>query len=202
MSEANETLITRDHSRTDSDIKTFDIAPLPKSLGVLWRYWGELDRSHPGVLPKKTDMHMAGLHGALPHIVISERTGDFELQIRLSGTAVENRFGLPITGKNLLDLTPPAQRDLINSVYSNISTHRCGFYIREILGFNKGKSTAVQALILPLADAGGKPHFFIGSYHFGESHFDDKHAPPPIVEHWHIERFGYIDLGYGLPAPS
>lgn len=174
-----------------------EIAP---PLDRLWTYWASLNAKNKGKLPPKSAIRISGLGGVLPNIVISERMDDDTVLIRLAGTAMEEMIGDPLTGVNLLDLTPPSQRDRIARVYANLFSFPCGFHILESLRADGGKKYMLSAIALPLASDEGDARFTIAQYAIKRHGFDDNVLKSDaVIEHRQIDSFGYIDVGSGVP---
>ncbi|WP_262692874.1 PAS domain-containing protein [Kordiimonas aestuarii] len=174
--------------------------PVKRPLDILWLYWRKLLKTGSGSIPLKSEISISGLGSTLPNIVLSERLDDDNVIIRLAGTAVENITGQPLAGLNLLDLTPPTQRDRIRRVYANLFTVPCGFHISESIRVKDGKKYTLGALVLPLAAADGAARFTIGQYALSRNGFeDDEFKAISVIEHRQIDRFGYVDVGAGLP---
>ena len=169
---------------------------------ILWDHWHALQTTAGGAVPAKAALSMRALKEALPDLIICEVEQDGVVRIRLSGTRVDDMMGVPLTGRPVLDLTPPAQRTSIDFVYRSIRQQPCGFYIFEDLARRGGKMMALKALLLPLTDRGGEVRFYVSAYQFGEGHYDPMIEDPPIIEHHTIVEAGFIDIGFGLPDES
>ncbi|WP_155860059.1 PAS domain-containing protein [Kordiimonas gwangyangensis] len=175
-------------------------AAIVPPLDRLWSYWLRLKTQGNAPIPAKSEIRISGLGAILPHIVISERLGEDEVMIRLAGTAMEETIGRPLTGMNLLNLTPPSQRKEIANVYTNLLKQPCGFFISESLRADGGKKYMLAALVLPLAAKDGEARFTIGQYAVRNHGFEaDKIKSGAVIEHRQIDSFGFIDVGFGWP---
>ncbi len=176
-------------------------AAIVQPLDRLWSYWLHLRSLGNQPIPQKSSIRIGGLGSILPTIVISERVGDDEIRVRLAGTAMEEMTGRPLTGVNLLDLTPPAQRESIARVYNNLFAQPCGFYITESLRADGSKKYMLAALVLPLASREGDARFTIGQYAMRSHGFESETIKSgAVIEHRQIDSFGYVDIGCGVPA--
>jgi hypothetical protein len=175
-------------------------AALAPALSRLWQYWHSLTEQTGNKVPGKADIRISGLGATLPNIVISERVGPDEMLIRLAGSAMEEMTGKPLSGLNLLDLTPPSQREGIAKVYNNLFLVPCGFHISESLRADGGKKLVLAALVLPLLSAEGDARFTIGQYSITRNGFDEGRINAgAVIEHRQIDTLGYVDVGFGLP---
>ena len=178
-------------------------AAIMPPLDRLWSYWLRLKTQGNAPIPLKSDIRISGLGAILPNIVISERLGEDEVMIRLAGTAMEETIGRALTGVNLLDLTPPSQRQDIANVYGYLLAQPCGFFISESLRADGGKKYMLAALVLPLASKTGEARFTIGQYAVRNHGFEaDKIKSGAVIEHRQIDSFGFIDIGFGWPPPN
>jgi hypothetical protein len=173
---------------------------LAEPLCRLWQYWRSLSQQTRKMVPAKSDIRIGGLGATLPNIVISERIGPDEMLVRLAGSAMEEMTGKPLAGLNLLDLTPPSQREGVAKVYNNLFSLPCGFHISESLRADGGKKLVLAALVLPLLSEDGDARFTVGQYSITRNGFEDIGINAgAVIEHRQIDVLGYIDVGFGLP---
>lgn len=186
--------------RVDLGMNEIDESTLADKLKLwpmLWRDLLEQGKS----IPAKSDLSMPKLAAILPNVIIFERLDDGNYTLRLVGTDVEAWMDRKITGSDPLSLVPEMQRSRVKAVYDNVINHPCGFYISEVLMLSRGKKARVTTLKLPLTDNQGVIRYFLAVYQFSDSTFVDTDTNLAVAEHHRVDHIGYIDIGFGVPAP-
>ncbi|MFC3050516.1 PAS domain-containing protein [Kordiimonas pumila] len=169
-------------------------------LQIVWQQWQHLHTEAAQAIPKKKSLSMKGLKGALPDIVLAERTGPDQIMVRISGTRIDELMGHVISGQNLLNIIKDGQKERINAVYHNISDHACGFHISENFKTSTGGYIEMDILVLPLADPEGDCCYYLIGYHFSDHQYFNPFSKAGFnFKDRTVNHIGYIDLGNGVP---
>lgn len=185
-------------ARADLPFQSLHQADLPKEL-IHWAdIWQKLPR-HNSPIPQKSELSIPRLGRLAASIAIFERHDKDKYTIRLAGTEVEAWLNHSLTGIDPLLLVPQRQRPQVAAVYNTVTGQPCGFFIVEALMVGRDKQAQVSTLKLPLLGDNGAVRFFLSSYHFSEAEFVSSIQDEAPAEHREIHRFGYIDIGFGLP---
>jgi hypothetical protein len=170
---------------------------LPDPCRLLLDYWYEQRGSEP--LPRRGQIDPARLQPILPFITISELVSRQIVRVRLAGTGMRDLLGFELTGRNYLDLTPPAQRRTRSWRIWSAACQPCGSRYSGTLLYSTQASETYHGISLPvLSDQPDQPMQAIsvllvaaGRRWYGQS------SDPAIGL---SEDFGFIDVGYGVPG--
>jgi PAS domain len=102
-------------------------------------------------LPARTRFSPGAVRELLPGIMIMEIAPNRRIAVRLAGTAINAAFGVDITGKDLLALSPSESRDgrlARNSLVAAGAASLCLRYAKSRLG----ETVASQEIQLPFRD--------------------------------------------------
>ncbi len=186
--------------RVDLKMGEIDESTLADKLKLWPMLWRDLLAEGKSI-PAKSDLSMPKLASILPNLIIFERLDSGDYTLRLVGTDVETWLDRKMTGVDPLSLVPEIQRPRVKAVYDNVIDQPCGFYITEVLMLSRGKKARVTTLKLPLTDDLGTIRYFLAVYQFSDSEYVDTDTHIAAAEHHRVDHIGYIDIGFGVPAP-
>jgi len=142
--------------------------PLHEKNGQFLQYW--LSIRHGGQLPLRDDFDPVRIPHLLNCIWLLDYRGPEEILVRLCGTSIDRRFGIEITGRNLLHLIPRDLRASYRTMFGDMSRLPCGYLASgDILLHGTRRTT--EAVYLPLAGPDGRVSVIAGSTHL----FDSSH---------------------------
>lgn len=171
----------------------------PEACRLLFEHWSDIRGD--ALVPPRADLDPARLRSILPCLRILEIVSPGMIRCKLSGTALRDLFGFDPTGRNLLELTPPAQRRERAWRYWTGATQPCGSVFGGRLRFLSGAMAPYLGLALPLRPAQeGGPMLVVS-------------AIAPVADRgWINERseqelylaadFTFVDIGAGVPEGS
>ncbi|GEM_PF-977535 len=127
----------------------FEEEPVGKEAEGVVRYWLSLWRGD--ALPRRADFSPRQIVDQLPNIAIFEIVPDQSIRCRLAGSHIVEGAGLDITGKDILALTPLAERPIRLSRFSTIARGAIGRGLRP--GFrDSGEAQFAEEIMLPFGD--------------------------------------------------
>lgn len=170
------------------------------ALDDLLAHWRTLPVAEGAKVPAKSSLSPEALKPHLPNIGIFERISRYDLQIRLFGTELDERFGQALTGKNLFDIQQKSQWEFYADLYEAVMETPVGCRMaREAVDTNDYVIRG-ESLILPMADEAGETRYTVGILMIdSESVLND----PIDVSRLHLSKVvsaEYVDIGHGLPA--
>jgi hypothetical protein len=126
----------------------FPISPQSRLTAGLLEYWQGLRGER--LMPRRSELDPGALKPILPYIWIQEVRGPNELMFRLAGTATREMFGVELTTRNQLDLTPSADRRTRSWRHWNAANRPCGSFYHLPLTYS-GVTKSHEGLWLPIA---------------------------------------------------
>lgn len=146
-------------STSDGPIQFDQIdANLDPDNRALVQYWQSLGG---GSVPAKSAFDPAAVKHILPHVVIYERRTRENFVFRLVGTAVVERLGLELTGRDLAELFFHAERSEALRDLNTVLDRSLGQYLRVSDRFVSGREAIVEIVRLPLTDHDGENRFIV-----------------------------------------
>ncbi|MAZ01551.1 MAG: hypothetical protein CMN56_00255 [Sneathiella sp.] len=113
-------------------------------------YWRSLDRE--GLVPKRSRFDPTKIYSMLPAIAMYEVVSRDEIIYRLAGTAIVDRFGMEVTGRNFLDFWQGEARErAADSMYECVS-RPCGMFTKLSGVTHSGEVEDSYAVGFPLLD--------------------------------------------------
>ncbi len=113
-------------------------------------YWRSLDRDR--VVPRRDSFDPVRISPLLPGIAIYEVKSRDEIIYRLAGTALVDKFGMEVTGKNFLDFWEGEGREkAANAMYECVS-RPCGMFSKLMGVSMNGRVETSVAVGFPLLD--------------------------------------------------
>jgi hypothetical protein len=121
----------------------------------------ELQKQTGAIVPPRAAFQPSSMRKLLPYLAMLEVQGPEVILVRLVGTAIINRGRVDMTGKNLLDFYPPAERDWAMRHHLRMLKTPCGstFLSREDFG---DVANYTEIVNYPLADEAGAARFILG----------------------------------------
>ncbi|MDF2366441.1 PAS domain-containing protein [Sneathiella sp.] len=113
-------------------------------------YWRSLDRDH--AVPHRSSFDPTRISPLLSGIAIYEVMSRDEIIYRLAGTALVDKFGMEVTGKNFLDFWKGERREqAANAMYQCVSKP-CGMFSKLMGVTQTGRVETSVAVGFPLLD--------------------------------------------------
>tara|TARA_R110002072_G_scaffold251761_4_gene410643 strand:- start:37 stop:570 length:534 start_codon:yes stop_codon:yes gene_type:complete len=117
-------------------------------------YWRSLEPEN--MVPKRRSFDPTRIANLLPAVAIYEILSSDEIIYRLAGTAIVDRLGIEVTGKNFLDFWPGEQRAMAASAMMECVTRPCGI-LSKIVGISdKGIIERNVSIGFPMCDDNGE----------------------------------------------
>ena len=130
-------------------LRCFEEDPVGKEADSVVRYWLSLWRGD--ALPRRADFSPRKIVDQLPRIAIFEIVPDQSIRCRLAGTHIVEGAGQDITGKDILALTPPADRAMRLARFSTVARGAIGRGLRA--GFrDSGEAQYAEEIMLPFGE--------------------------------------------------
>lgn len=171
-----------------------------KPLDDLLAYWRTMPIAEGAKVPAKSALSPSSLKPHLPNIGIFERLGRYDVQIRLFGTQLDEKFGKPMTGVNLFDFLPENQWEFYADLYEVTLDAPAGCrLVRKSVDKNDNVITG-ESLILPLADEAGEVRYTVGILLMESESPLDYPLDASKLHQAKIISVEFVDIGHGLPA--
>lgn len=117
---------------------------------------------------------------------------------RLVGALHADTAEMDLKGDNLMDLTPPVDRQILMERAQNYISHPCGAVASGRVILQSGFETPIRTLALPMQPRSPndprKAYLAMDSYGQGSGRVDDLLLTIPRPD-----EFSYVDIGYGAP---
>ncbi len=123
-------------------------------------YWFQLARDADGV-PTRASFDPIAIPRLLPDILLLERLGDGNYQVRLQGTAFRERGLTDRTGEILNREDADVGRSALYQAVDKVLDTPCGLRLICVEQNLKGKRSLVEIVSYPLTDDNGTPRFTI-----------------------------------------
>lgn len=176
------------------DTPAFDWRKVP-SFVDLHAYWQSLRRGEK--LPCAEEVDMLAILPLLPELSLFDMVAPGEIICRFAGTAICDRVGHDLTGRNLCLQQAAAMRDRARRAYEGMAAQPCGMIARYVNHYNTGSQGIMSSLYLPLITAGGSTRIL------GIGHREEKaDYAPPIDETLIVTdvlSVDWLDIGFGVP---
>ncbi len=159
-------------------------------------YWKDIRGSSP--IPAAEDVRPSDFVSLLPYVRYMRWRGPDAVVFTVWGTALSEWMHVDLTGRNVFDFLPEAERPVETQRLKNLHRVPCGFVQQRRVTDISGLTRLFEFLTLPVA-AGedGEPRMI------GPGSFVDA-VPGERVEladdpRTVIHSFRYLDLGHGVP---
>lgn len=170
------------------------------ALADIWAHWRDLPRAD-GLVPEWDIVPAARRFPRLVRFIslIEVRTTPPGLVFRVGGSALCARLGIELTGRDVFEITSPAERDRRHARYSAIASWPCALQNRGRMTGSGGVRVAYEALFLPVRRPGTAHPLVLAA-------LVELAAPDPVHETVHeipaADLAVYVDIGAGLPDPA
>jgi PAS domain len=169
---------------------------MPEACQVLYEHWSEIRGD--ALVPPRAAIDPARLRSILPYLQIVEVVRPSLIRCKLSGTALRDLFGFELTGRNMIDLTPPDQRRRRGWRYSVGALQPCGCLFGGKLRFLSGALAPYLGLVLPLRPSqkdGSMLAISAIALIRGQGWINDRSEPALNL----AEYVSFLDIGAGVP---
>jgi len=180
-----------------------------KAIVAFKSYWRELldacqDDTLPAAgrcsVPQRRSFNPMKIHACLPHVYITELISDTMIEVRLSGTAIDENAGQSLKGSNFLDMCGPAERPFHVAICHALTSCPCGVEMTRRVTLRDGRVNEYKSVSFPLADKEGAPRFIVGIANIAEHiSFVERFEKAQQI-HSAIKDFNFIDIGVGVPS--
>ena len=165
------------------------------SFVELHAYWQSLRQD--GKLPRAEDLDLLAIRPLLPELSLLDMVAPGEILCRFAGTAICDRLGHDLTGRNICVQQATATRDRARRAYEGMAAHPCGMIARYANHYNTGSQGIMTSFYLPLITADGSTRIL------GIGHREEKaDYAPPIDETLIVTdvlSVDWLDIGFGVP---
>lgn len=164
----------------------------------LHAYWQSLRQDEK--LPRAENVDLLALLPLLPELSLLDMVSPDEIICRFAGTAICDRLGFDLTGRNICEQQASAMRDRARRAYDGMASQPCGMIARYVNHYSTGSQGTVSSLYLPLITADGSTRIL------GIGHREEKaDYAPPIDETLIVTdvlSVDWLDIGFGVPASA
>jgi hypothetical protein len=168
-------------------------APNSRKFLQAWQAWRQ-DAS----IPTAADVVVENLGSAMGSVSVLEVHAPERVVYRLFGSLHARVSGKELKGENLIDLTPPENRqDRMKRIWS-IASQPCGAVFAMKLLRSSGLQTPIRGIILPVApNAPGEPmRLYTAIDTVGPAATPDDSTVSTIPA---TDEQEYVDIGFGTP---
>jgi len=151
-------------------------------------------------LPRAEDFDLLAVLPLLPELSLFDMVAPGEIICRFAGTAICDRLGHDLTGRNICQQQATAMRDRARRAYEGMAAHPCGMVARYVNHYNTGAQGIVSSLYLPLTTANGSTRILGIGYREEKTDY-----APPIDETLIVTdvlSVDWLDIGFGVPAQA
>lgn len=132
----------------------------PVLVGML-EHWRAMSEAAGGGTPRRGDLDPAAIPTLLRHLQIHQREANGRFRCRLSGTAVVQQLGRDATGTYLDEAIRPEAVSGRTRIFNRALETGMPVVYSGVMEVPGRGMKAYQRLLLPLADAQGKPSFVL-----------------------------------------
>jgi hypothetical protein len=159
-------------------------------------YWGALPKDN--LIPSRTSFDPADLPAILPGFAVHEFLSPNNILVRLCGSAVVERFGYEMTGKNYLSHFRAPRQPEVYEALSKVIDCPCGLLVHIRMFRESGITIDYEVLGFPFRNEQGIANLAI--YHTETLKSHPKLAPrgDRRKDSMPLRRM-YIDIGAGVP---
>jgi len=179
-----------------------------QALGAFEDYWQELlltTKNAGGVqetacpVPQRSAFNPMKIHTCLPYIYVTEMLSDDMIEIRLSGSAIDDNAGQSLKGSNFLDICEPGERAIHVKICRLLITWPCGIEMVRRTTRKDGRIHQYKSISYPFADNVGVPRYIVGIADVAENvavNLEFGHKEKIKTE---IVHCNFVDIGAGVP---
>lgn len=162
-------------------------------------YWHQLPREKGQLLPARAAFNPTDMKTLLPFIFVLHAKAEMNLEVSLSGTALDVISLEPLTGKNYLDVCPPGELAMYWESLRVVREHPCGLTIVRDVKFRDGKGYRLKSITFPMLDASGYPSRILGLMASERAPRMDGKSPKGARISSNILAMDAIDVGAAIP---
>jgi hypothetical protein len=158
-----------------------------------WRRWRG-DR----LLPRRAALDLGSIRRLLGSVILFELLAEDIVIVKVAGTALREHYGYELTGKNYVELAPPARRATRCFRMWQSATRPCGSRLIREHKVPSGRITHAEVVTLPLeADRDDAPRLLLTHVAPFTVHYEGGQAQPGTFDI--AEDFVFLDIGAGVP---
>lgn len=168
-------------------------APNSVTLLQAWRRWRRDD-----AVPLVNDVIVEDLRSALSGISVLEVHSPDRIIFRLFGTLHADISGRDLKGENLLDHTPPNERESRSARIWNLASVPCGSVYTLSLIRSNGLQMPIRGVVLPVAPSktDDPMRMYAAIDIVGDTGTPDGSTVDLVPA---LDEQAYVDIGYGAP---
>lgn len=179
------------------DIET--LSPRSERTRRFAEYWSSLPKD--GLVPRRSDFDPTAVPDLLPRMIMHEMVDRKRLHLRLVGTALVERYGMDITGRDYLEFVPGERRPIALSAMLKAIDQPAGMLVYMNIKTVAGRVCLAESLGLPLTQGPEKPTIIL--FHSDEIENYGHHPKSDHqLKHFAVSQRHYLDLGNGVPDPD
>ncbi|MCJ9428672.1 PAS domain-containing protein [Kordiimonas marina] len=163
-------------------------------------YWRELQRQNDGRVPRRRQFNPMRVPRLLPYIMLIERRGEYDLHVRLAGTALEAAAGRSLTGQCYLEFYDESQWGFFADMTAAMCDQPCGCRLDREVTFLSGRTMEMHSFNLPFSTEEGEVRYLLGVMAMRRSVHHYGTADDNKIKSFMVRDFEFIDLGYGVPV--
>lgn len=135
---------------------------------------------------------------SLGYMTYQEYEAPGKLIWKIAGTALVDRIGMELAGRNALELVPSEGRDYDISIIEMALARPCGLIYVMAFRSRYGNPILYRFLQLPVRGDEGAVNRFVGLV---EPYILDADTPEINMENHQVRRYGggLVDIGFGIP---
>lgn len=172
------------------------LAAMHKGGKALFDYWSSLRKG--AALPAAEEFDLLALTPWLSDIMIMDVRSETDIPLRFTGTAVIERIGYEMTGRNALLLQPENMRPFAAKCFQFLVNMPCAAISRYATSYSSGRESIVRSLYLPLdAPPGGTRR--VVCLHVQEKFLGYRGPTGQTLAATEILRLDWLDIGFGVP---
>jgi len=137
-----------DHVAASRIVSDLELAAANLGLSQHW-----LSMWSGNILPGRNAIRPANLKSFLPNLILFDVVPEESVVVRLAGTQVNFALGTELTGRDWIDLAPPAHRAERLRIFSHIVSGAIGRGVRSI-EMQTRKTHCFEEILLPLRGDG------------------------------------------------
>lgn len=128
----------------------------------LLTYYTELCAKYPkGEVPLKSDLQPRDMIKILPLVSMTERYGDDDIRVRLTGTRLDRSFSKNLTGTNVMEYYSPKDRPIMRALHRGVTEGPYGAVSRVNLKLTDRSLNNCASIYLPFRNASGDVIYYL-----------------------------------------
>ncbi|WP_020591521.1 PAS domain-containing protein [Kiloniella laminariae] len=165
---------------------------------AFFEHWQSLPRE--GLLPLRSSFLPERVPRLLSTLSIYELVSRDFIKFRLIGTAIRERMGADMTGKNYLDFVDPARREKSGGSFWAVVEQPCAMRVISNHAMTSGRHMFLEVLMVPVEnDMGANPVVLCQTNEINKPGKDEFHNPDGL-KLVTVSNREFIDIGAGLSS--